>query len=260
MSVLAGFLREARTRYLQTRCARRVALGGNRAIVSFSFDDVPRSAVVNGLPLLDEAGIKATFYVAMGLSAGQSGANPDAGDEVYLGADEIRRLHGQGHHIACHTYSHYRLDSGSVDGLVTDARKNAALLEKLLGGYPVRHFSYPFGQVSFRLKCRLSPAYDTLRSSRPGINLGKADLNLLRATSIYNPTFSRISMLGIIEKAARLGGWLIFYTHGVGEMPDDYSCTPEQLAWVIGECMSRDMSIMPVSSAHAAIADGGAAS
>ncbi|HYQ71053.1 MAG TPA: polysaccharide deacetylase family protein [Gammaproteobacteria bacterium] len=259
MPVLAGFLREAKTRYLQLRCARRVVLNEKRAIVSFTFDDVPRSAFTNGLPIMDEAGIKATFYVAMALSIREGDANSNTDGDAYLNTDDILSLHEQGHHIACHTFSHYRLEDGSVDGLITDARRNVALLEELLGKKPVRHFSYPFGQVNFELKCRLSPAYDTLRSSRPGINLGISDLNLLRATSIYNPTFSRTSMLGVIEKAARSGGWLIFYTHGVDDTPDDYSCTPEQLAWVIWQCASRDMLILPISSAHAAISEGLAA-
>ena len=256
MSVLARLLRETKTRYLQSRCVRRVSLGLERAIVSFTFDDVPRSAFMNGVPLLDEAGIKATFYVAMGLS--ESDVNPKGAiDEAgYLDRADIQSLHGQGHHIACHTYSHYRLASGSVSGLVADARKNVALLEELLDAGPVRHFSYPFGQVNFQLKRELSTAYDSLRSSRPGINSGVIDLNLLRATSLYNPGFSRASILETIDKAAQLRGWLIFYTHGVDSIPDDYSCTPEQLAWVIEQCAHRDMAILPVSSAYQAVTGG----
>jgi peptidoglycan/xylan/chitin deacetylase (PgdA/CDA1 family) len=216
--------------------------------VSFTFDDVPRSAFINGVPLLDKAGIKATFYVSLGLSAGEGCADPEGDD--YLTLDEIRSLHSQGHHIACHTHSHYRLSTGSVNGLVADAKRNVALLEELLDDTPVRHFSYPFGEVNFRLKHLLSADYDSMRSSRPGINLGAADLNLLRATSIYNPGFSRASMLKVIDRAASQGGWLIFYTHGVDSMPDEHSCTPEQLAWIIEQCMSRDMAILPVSRAY----------
>ncbi len=52
MSVLACLLRETKTRYLQSRYARPVSLGMKPAIVSFTFDDVPRTAFTNGVPLL----------------------------------------------------------------------------------------------------------------------------------------------------------------------------------------------------------------
>ncbi len=189
----------------------------------------------------------------MGLSCSDREANNEADGDGYLSADDIQSLHSQGHHIACHTFSHYRLSSGTVEELVADAQKNVALLEELLDAGPIRHFSYPFGDVNFQLKRQLSLAYDTLRSSRPGINQSIADLNLLRATSIYNPSFSHDSLLKTIDKAAQLGGWLIFYTHGVDAIPNDYGCTPAQLEWVIEQCTQRNMPILPISSAYAAV-------
>jgi len=252
VTLAVNMLREARTRYLQLRHARRVTLALDRAIVSFTFDDVPRSALVNGVPLLEQAGINATFYVAMGLGNAPDRSS-DGADEGYLRPEDVAVLHRQGHHIACHTYSHYRLSTGSVDGLVADAQRNVALLEELLDGHRIRHFSYPFGEVSFPLKRRLSSGYDTLRSSRPGINAGTTDLNLLRAISIYDPLFDRALILDTISHAVRAGGWLIFYTHGVHDRPDSFSCTPSQLAWVIDQCMQQEMLLLPVSSAYEAV-------
>ncbi len=43
--------------------ARTVAMRNRRAIVSFTFDDFPRSAVSNGARLLDDYGVRGTFYL-----------------------------------------------------------------------------------------------------------------------------------------------------------------------------------------------------
>jgi len=38
-----------------------------QSIISFSFDDCPKTAVTNGLPLLEAEGWRATIYIALGL-------------------------------------------------------------------------------------------------------------------------------------------------------------------------------------------------
>jgi len=38
-----------------------------QSIISFSFDDCPKSAITHGLPLLEAKGWRATIYVAYGL-------------------------------------------------------------------------------------------------------------------------------------------------------------------------------------------------
>jgi len=251
MGNLRKFLRESRTRYLQLFASKRVAVNIDRAIISITFDDVPLSALENGVPLLDRFNIKGTFYVAMGLANSEKNharqAEPDA--EVYLDPKDIRMLHLQGHHIACHTYSHYMLDTGSADELERDAIRNIDELKDLLGHIPIDHFSYPFGQVNFKAKKLLSKHYKTMRCSRPGINSSPADLYLLRASSIYSREFNQEDIKGLIKTVERHRGWLIFYTHGVTEQPDAYSCTPEQLEWVIEQCNQSSAEILTVSEA-----------
>jgi len=247
---LKHFLRESRTRYYQSFVNKPVQINMERSIVSFTFDDVPRTAVINGQPILDSHNIKATFYVAMGLSQTNSD-EPD--DEAYFTSDDVLQLHDKGHDIACHTYSHYALDNGNADDLALDAEKNVESLNAIIEPDSIKHFSYPFGQVNFKTKKLLSKKYRTMRSSRPGINLGLTDLYLLRATSIYSPTFDKKNIKLIIEKNRRYGGWLIFYTHGVADKPDNYSCTPDQLEWVIQQCEKSNAEILPIAGAYTKI-------
>lgn len=255
MSGVRPLLKEAKTRYLQSVAGNPIPVELERPIISITFDDVPRSAMTNGVPLLDNFDVKATFYVASGLS--KTGSidrvenNYDQG--CFLTPEDILSLHDSGHHIACHTYSHYMLSKGTAKELSQDARKNVRELCKTLNTSSIDHFSYPFGQVNFEAKKLLSKYYKTMRSSRPGINNKTTDLNLLRANGFYDSTFDEVSVRRLIEKAERSGGWLIFYTHRVTHDPDAYSCTPAQFEWLIMQCKSSKAQILPVCAAYRTI-------
>ena len=207
-----------------------------KANCEHNLDDVPRSAYRNGLPVLDKYGIKGTFYVAMGLSSGEA----QGGGEAYLSLDEVRDLHARGHDISCHTFSHYPLSEGSAEGAFLDSQRNVEAFNAVLDGVPIEHFSYPFGQVNFREKRLLSGGFKTMRSSRPGMNAGWSDLNLLKATPISNPRFDPDALRRLIDRAVAEKAWLVFYTHGVEENPDDYGCTPDQLEWVVKQCKESE--------------------
>jgi peptidoglycan/xylan/chitin deacetylase (PgdA/CDA1 family) len=109
-----GVLKQAKTWWLESRYRRPISIRLQAPIVSVTFDDVPMSAYRNALPILRQHGVKATFYVATGMGKG------------FLGSEQIADIHNQGHEIACHTYSHYRLSTGDCDGLGADARKKTS--------------------------------------------------------------------------------------------------------------------------------------
>ncbi len=71
-------------------------------MVSFTFDDLPKSAVTTGAGLLEARGARGTFYVSGGLvSVGTS--QWETGD-----SSDVLALHRNGHEIGCHTFSHQR--------------------------------------------------------------------------------------------------------------------------------------------------------
>ncbi len=246
---LKAVVREAKTHFYQSFVNHRVPIKLSRAIISFTFDDVPRSAFTNAVPLLDRYGVKATFYVSAGLSDPGDAGYENALDE-YLRPDDLVSLKQNNHHIACHTYSHYRLTDGNASKLYQDTQKNINSLQAILGDVPIDHFSYPFGQVNFQEKRLLAQQYKTMRSSRPGLNAGSTDLYLLRATSLYSSNFDRQAIERIIKQAVDLGGWLILYTHGVESSPDAYGCSPEQFEWVLEQCAASGADIQPINHAY----------
>ncbi|MCG8038538.1 MAG: polysaccharide deacetylase family protein [Candidatus Thiodiazotropha taylori] len=249
MSLIRKVLQESKTWLYGSFVNDRRDIEMKQAIISFSFDDVPSTAVENGIAILDRHSVKATFYISSGLAMGDEQANAEIG-ESYLGREDIVQLDKAGHDIGCHSYSHYRLTEGNAEKFAEDAQRNVRMLSGWLGGKPIEHFSYPFGLVDFKSKRRLSQHYKTLRSSRPGINQKGTDLYLLRGTSLYKPSFDRAAIQRVIDNTVTSGGWLVFYTHGVDDNPGDYDCTPQQLEWVLEQAVASGARILPVSDAY----------
>ena len=85
--------------------SRTVAMRNRRAIVSFTFDDFPQSAVLNGARLLENHGARGTFY----LTGSYCGRVVD--NVPQYGAEDLAVLAQAGHEIGCHTFSHPRVSA-----------------------------------------------------------------------------------------------------------------------------------------------------
>lgn len=106
-----------------------------------------------GLGLLDDLGIKATFYVN---SLPFRDSCPAAEIEVYfarigyrgehvpLSRAELREIAVAGHGIGCHTHSHFMLAALEPAAWDREIRQSRDILEDI-AGVPVRHFSWPYG-------------------------------------------------------------------------------------------------------------------
>ena len=77
-------------------------LRNDTPMVSFTFDDVPKSAATVGAAILEQHDATGTYYV-IGGQVGTSAAWWDMVD-----GEDIADLHRRGHEIACHTFSHMR--------------------------------------------------------------------------------------------------------------------------------------------------------
>ncbi len=252
-TLIANAWSPAKAAILERCASRSVTIDPRQSIVSITFDDVPVSAVTNAVPVLDEHEVKATFYVALGISGE---------DHEFIGPEHVVMLAGRGHQIGCHTLTHYSLRNGTPAGLYEDAVAGKRALESLLAGAPADHFAYPYGAVSVRAKALLQRAFTTMRTSTPGINAGRVDLSYLRAENLY----SRESGLDLdrvrrrVQATAEGGGWLIFYTHGVSDDGDDYDTTRQDFRRAVEIVMESGLPVLPVARAVASIRSEGALS
>lgn len=117
-------------------CVRGVGPCPARA-VALTFDDGYMDAFTAALPILQQHGYVATFYIISGF-VGQPG---------YMGWDEIRALRDAGMEIGAHSVTHPDLTSLGLEELRAQvAHAGAAIAAEI--GAPVLSFCYPAGRFN----------------------------------------------------------------------------------------------------------------
>jgi peptidoglycan/xylan/chitin deacetylase (PgdA/CDA1 family) len=220
--------------------ARPARLGWPDGVVSFTFDDFPKSALAAGGSILESYGARGTFYTSMNLAAIHRVVGP------MFDHEDICAAHRAGHEIACHTHTHLDCCTSPKPSILAAIHNNGVALSSVIEGFAPTNFAYPHGRVSPMAKRVLGPRFSSCRGIREDINHGIIDLADLLAVSIYSATFDEAKMRSLIDRNRRLGGWLIFYTHDVVDTPSPFGCTPEQLEAVVAHA-SKHMTVLPVS-------------
>ena len=218
-------------------------LNNAHPIVSFTFDDFPESAASAGVPILDQYGAKATFYVA--------GGEVDKWSGHWQGvrAETIVDLHRHGHEIACHTFSHVRTTDLDATRLAGEIEANRRYLLGLDPSMQIENFAYPYGLGSVWRKSQLAKTFRSSRSIIPGINRGTVDLHYLHSTPLTNCGIDGNGIDRAFDELAASNGWLIFYGHDVAAEPSPYGCTPDLLQHALDAAAKRNIAIMTVASA-----------
>jgi peptidoglycan/xylan/chitin deacetylase (PgdA/CDA1 family) len=223
--------------------SRRVPLGNAGPMVSFTFDDFPRSAYTVGAPILQRFGTRGTYYVTPGLMDQVN----DLGEHYSL--QDLQNLVKQGHELASHTYSHLSCREVSLYSFQADVRKAKRAICDQMGIADSGNFAYPYGDVTLRAKQTLGLEMLSCRGTTPGINGPEVDLNLLHANSLYGDmTQLAVVQRSILENAARKG-WLIFYTHDVCSRPSRFGCIPELLEAAVSFAAQGRANIVTVAGA-----------
>jgi peptidoglycan/xylan/chitin deacetylase (PgdA/CDA1 family) len=212
-------------------------------MVSFTFDDTPKSAAAVGVPILDTYNARATFYVAGGL------VDQWSGHWAGISGDEIVELHRKGHEIACHTFSHARTTDLDAAALAAEIEDNRRFLLALDPSIQIENFAYPYGVGSVWRKGQLNKIFHSSRGIIPGVNSGVADLQFLRATPLINRDIDREGIDRVFDEAVAKNGWLIFYSHDVATEPSPYGCSPSLLRHALDAASQRNVQILSVADA-----------
>jgi peptidoglycan/xylan/chitin deacetylase (PgdA/CDA1 family) len=227
--------------------ARTILMRNRKPIVSFTFDDFPRSSVINGARLLKENRARGTFYV----TGSYCGRIVD--DVRQYCAEDVVELVRAGHEIGCHTFTHPRVSKLSAAALKEEIEVNAAFLDRLLPGAELQTFAYPFGDVSFTATRQLQSTFAGCRGSEPGLNVGRADLGRLRSIRLYDRLLGREDVSDLIKQAMIRTAWLIFYTHDVDPTPSSFGCTPSLFEHALKSAISAGAEVLPVAAAIKAV-------
>ena len=213
-------------------------------LVSFSFDDFPRTALTNGGRMLAEHGCVGTFYVS-GVFEGRT-----ENGIVYFDRDDLRRAASEGHEIGCHTFGHLRLPVTARIEIEQSLAQNAGYIREVLGeDYVMSTFAYPFGAVSMSRKRLLHNVFSVCRSTEPHVNAGTVDFAQLGAVGLDMRSFDLARIERMIDEAVARKGWLNFFTHDVSDNPSPFGLTPPAFRRVVEMVVDRGIDILPVKNA-----------
>ena len=204
-------------------------------MVSFTFDDIPKSAATTGAKLLEAHDARGTFYVSGGLVGT---ASPDW---TAVDAQDIVDLHRHGHEIGCHTFSHTRACDLDAASLAEEIARNRRYLRALDPSIKVENF-----RLSLRLRVVRAQAPAQGRRSSPAAASCRAstattvDLQFLRAMPLIDRRIGRDEIERAFDEAQTYNGWLIFYTHDVADRPSPYGCSPDLLKHALEAASSTE--------------------
>ena len=209
----------------------------DRPIVTFAFDDTPASAVRRGAPILEQHGVRGTYYFCTGL-AGELGHMGR-----YAGCDDMRRAAEAGHEIGCHTYSH--LDCGQISGVMMadDIELNASLLSDWGVAQSIETFAYPYGDVGFAAKQAAAERFVLSRALHHGLIEPGADLNQAPAVGLEGEHGEAVGRAWL-AKAAERRAWVILFTHGVEDAVSRFGTTADTLARLVDESLEMGFEVV----------------
>ncbi len=210
-------------RLIQWKAVAPLASSPASSLVSFTFDDFPKSAADTGADILEAVGARGTYYACSRFS-GQSNIVGDLFDER-----DIAALAKAGHEIGSHTRGHIDCAQTPVEIALADIENGDADLAAMGGPAPITQFAYPFGETRLALKRALKGRYRGARGVLFGMNQRGSDALQLRAIEIDADSSSHARAMNAIDYAARKPVWLVFFTHDVRASASPFGVTPSTL-------------------------------
>lgn len=222
----------------------RCRLNNATPMVSFTFDDIPKSAATTGAGILEDHGARGTFYVSGGLVG-----TTESPDWAAVDAEDVVALHRTGHEIGCHTFSHRRTCDLDAESLAAEIEQNRRYFRSIEPSIEPSNFAYPFGYGSFAHKRRLKSSFQSCRSIMPGVNSGTVDPQFLRAVPLIDRHIDGDGIERAFDQAQITNGWLIFYSHDVVEQPSRYGCSPALMNHALKAASRRQIPVLTMAEA-----------
>jgi len=218
-----------------------------RPVISFTFDDFPRSALTTGGTILNHFGLAGTYYASLGLTGKET-----VSGEIFQ-PEDLSLLFDQGHELGCHTFSHCDSWETEPDQYERSVLENRAALDKLAPGAQFASFAYPISLPRPRSKGRIAGYFLSCRAGGQRINLGNTDLNQLSAYFLEKSRDHIQAVRDLIDHNRRSNGWLIFATHDVSDNPTRVGCNPQFFEDVVRYSVASGAQVVPVVEALAVL-------
>ncbi len=227
-------------------CRRAVSIKTPVPIVSFTFDDAPRTAFDVGREILEQYGARATYFVSLGLLDTET----EVGRIASVG--DLARAVDEGSELGCHTFDHLDAWHVSSAAFMASVVRNREALHRILPDARFTTFAYPKSGATLSVKSALGNTFVCCRGGGQVTNEDSADLNLLKACFLDRRTGVDTEFIRtLVDHNAARRGWLILATHDIAADPSPYGCTPEFLEATVQYASRSGALLLPVGEACA---------
>lgn len=209
-------LANAQRRVTQWRLAKRALVKPDRAVVTFTFDGFPKSAL-NGADVIEKRGGHAGFYATTSHLGQRSPVLGEMFDAATLAELRERR-----HEVGAHSHSHLDCARNPLVKVERDIAANLVALSEAGHDETVSAFAFPHGETNYVTKSWVGDVFATGRGSVAGVNAGECDRSQLRAVELGASEMHRRRALAALKLCVAQKGWLFFFTHDVGANPTDH--------------------------------------
>jgi peptidoglycan/xylan/chitin deacetylase (PgdA/CDA1 family) len=168
----------------------------SRGMVSFTFDDSGSSQPAIAIPLLQQRGMKGTFYVV---------------PQWHSWTPLARTLAAEGHEFAAHGMTHNTLTGLSAQQLDDELRLSKQWIETNIG-VPVSSFATPSAAYNDTVVAASKQYYGSHRTGNTDLNFVGSDLHRLNSDFMYNTT-TVAAACARLKQAADQKGWLVLTFH-----------------------------------------------
>jgi peptidoglycan/xylan/chitin deacetylase (PgdA/CDA1 family) len=216
-------------------------------LVSITFDDGWKLAYQNALPLLQQLGYGATFYI-----------NPSSIETPgFMTAADLTELSSSGNEIAAHGYDHDDLTAINSRALDYQLQQGRDYLRR--AGFHISDLATPYGRSDSQVAWYARKYFTTLRSSEPGINT-RQNFDPYNLKVLYVTSSTKTKTLSDMLAAAQTNnGWLILVYHRIGDnlgpvesLPVESSIiTTKQFQEQLKLIHKTNVAVMPVAAAYA---------
>lgn len=222
---------------------RPFRLQNRQPLISFTFDDFPRSALHTGGAILEASGARGTYYASFGLMGQEAPTG-----EIFR-RDDLPLVLQRGHELGCHTFAHCHACDTPAHEFESSIVENNRALKRLAPGASMLTLSYPVSCPRPGTKRCCARYFLGCRAGGQTCNAGVTDLNNLRAFFLEQSRDDIEAVKAVINLNSRLGGWLVFATHDVCETPTRFGCKPAFFEAVVRLSLASGATILPMSLA-----------
>ena len=212
-------------------------------MVSLSFDDGWLSQYTNALPILQTAGIKATFFLYT------QPLQENWAD--FMTNTQVQDIATKGHEIGGHTVTHAHLPQLSQAKITTELTNSKTYLQNLTGK-SVTSLAYPYGELNNTVKTLAQQAgYTAARGTDDDVlsTAARDKYNLTGHCVERTTTIAQVKSW--IDQAKANKRWYVLCFHEVRTLNDQYAITPAFLQQVVDYVKSTGIKTVTVAEGRA---------